>query len=81
MSLRELEIQDIDSNNLSVYSAVSKCLMTVFEVIGNEAIEITTEFISTFMNNNDWKDKCAGMSALSYLLIGISPEQADRLLR
>jgi hypothetical protein len=59
LSLRKVQNDDFGSNNLSVFSSAHKCLLSLFEVLGDNSIDLTTQFITAFIGNQSWQDKCA----------------------
>ena len=59
LSLRKVQEDDLMSNNLSVFSSSQKCLLNLYEVLGDESVELTTQFINAFIGNASWQDKCA----------------------
>jgi len=49
-------------------------------ILGDDAIKVTVDFITNFINNEHWQDIAASLCAFSCLLYGISPLQAHDLL-
>lgn len=79
LNLQRVEEEDIEGNTLSVYGAASKCLISWFEVLGDNAIKITVDFIQAYILNNEWRDKVATLTAFGCLLAGISDIQGHNL--
>ena len=59
LNLRKVEADNITGNNLSVFNTSSLCLSTIYELLGDQVEQITTDFIVNFIGNEDWKDKVA----------------------
>jgi importin subunit beta-1 len=82
LNLNCVSEEDMQENNsLSVFSSASKCLISIFELIGNEACKITTDFIDAFSGGETWQKKVGSLSAFCFMLQGCDGRMAQDLVK